>query len=192
MYLIWLSITNYGTEVIYENLTCLTLKKLISLEISAVKIAYQLEKRTSTVDCLHLLHKGGFVDRIDSRRTSFINKNADSPLIRQGETSVHSAGRRIRVKRIHIDRNSHKTSWKTTLKIHKPHIFFSDIGRSDTTRTHDPSVSRLMHPENFQEEAEDDDTPEIVGTRLNNQAFPVIRRFNIKPAYSRWQNFDPG
>ena len=182
----------YGTEVIYENLTCLTLKKLISLEISAVKIAYQLEKRTSTVDCLHLLHKGGFVDRIDSRRTSFINKNADSPLIRQGETSVHSAGRRIRVKRIHIDRNSHKTSWKTTLKIHKPHIFFSDIGRSDTTRTHDPSVSRLMHPENFQEEAEDDDTPEIVGTRLNNQAFPVIRRFNIKPAYSRWQNFDPG
>ena len=98
-----------GTEVFYENLTCLPLKKLISLEISAIKIAYQLEKWTPTVDCLHLLHKGGIVDRIDSRRASFINKNANSPLIRQGETSVYSAGRRIRTKKTHVDRNSRKT-----------------------------------------------------------------------------------
>ena len=141
----------YGTEVIYEKLTCATLKKLIALEIAAIKIAYKLEKRTPTIDCLTYIHKGGIVDRIDSRRTSFLSKNADSPLIRQGETSVYSSGRRIRIRRQHKDRNTHSAGWKTSLKTHKPHIFFSDIGQT-TEQTHDDrSLSRLMHPEAFNE-----------------------------------------
>ena len=186
----------YGTEVIYENLTCATLKKLIALEIAAIKIAYKLEKRTPTIDCLTYIHKGGIVDRIDSRRTSFLSKNADSPLIRQGETSVYSSGRRIRVRRQHKDRNTHSAGWKTSLKTHKPHIFFSDIGQT-TEQTHDDrSLSRLMHPEAFKEvdEIDEEDTRVPGSTRDETQdtPFPIIRRFNIKPAYMRWQNFDPG
>ena len=99
----------YGTEVLYENLTCSTLKKLIAMELAAIKITHQLPKRTPIIDCLNHIYKGGIVDRIDSRRTSFIIKNADSPLIRHGETSVYSSGRRIRTKRLHKDR--HAQSW---------------------------------------------------------------------------------
>ena len=68
--------------------------------------------------------------------------------------------------------------------------FFSDIGLTDNTMSQDPSVSRLMHPEAFQDDIADTDVPEIVGTRFNNHQ--IIRRFNVKPAYSRWQLFDPG
>ena len=95
----------YGTEVICEKLTCSTLKKIIAMELAAIKIAYQLEKRTSIINCLNLIHKGGIVERIENRRTSFTNKNADSMLIRQGETPVYSYGRRIRTKRLHKDRH---------------------------------------------------------------------------------------
>ena len=48
------------------------------MELVAIKIAHQLEKYTSIIDCLHLIHNGGIMERIDKRRTSFI---ADSPLI---------------------------------------------------------------------------------------------------------------
>ena len=40
------SIAPYETEVLYENLTCLILKKRIALELAVVKIAFQLEKGT--------------------------------------------------------------------------------------------------------------------------------------------------
>ena len=57
-------------------------------------------------------------------------------------------------------------------------------------------VSRLMHPEAFKE-VDGDDEEEIrepVSSRAKTQitSFPIIRRFNIKPAYVRWQNYDPG
>ena len=174
----------YGTEVLYENLTCSTLKKLITMELAAIKITHQLQKRTPTIDCLNHIHKGGIVDRIDSRRASFILKNADSPLIRQGETSVYSSGRRIRTKRLHKDRHVHKAGWKTPLKLHKPHIFFSDIGQAADLAPEDHSISQLMHPEAFPVAAAGSaNTPSTAGAGCSQKnLFPIIRRFNIKPA----------
>ena len=103
-----------------------------------------MEKRTPTIDCLTYIHKGGIVDRIDSRRTSFLSKNADSPLIRQGETSVYSSGEESESE----DRNTHSSGWKTSLKTH---IFFSDIDQTIEQTHDDRSLSRLMHPEAFNE-----------------------------------------
>ena len=59
------------------------------------------------------------------------------------------------------------------------------------------SLSRLMHPEAFKEVVDGEDeeeTREPVSSRAETQEtpFPIIRRFNIKPAYVRWQNYDPG
>ena len=133
---------------------------------------------------LILLSQTGIVDRKDSRRASFILKNADSPLIRHGETSVYSSGRRIRTKRLHKDRHTHKAGWKTKLKLHKPHIFFSDIGQAADLAPEDHSISQLMHPEAFPVAAAGSaNTPSTAGAGCSQKnLFPIIRRFNIKPA----------
>ena len=54
-----------------------------------------------------------------------------------------------------------------------------------------------MHPEAFKEVVDGEDeeeTREPVSSRAETQEtpFPIIRRFNIKPAHVRWQNNDPG
>ena len=112
-------------------------------------------------------------------------KPLSTPLVEESELEVK-----------HKDRNTHNTGWKTNLKTHKPHIFFSDIGQTPEQTTEDYSLSRLMHPEAFKEVdgKDEEDTREPGPSRAETQEtpFPIIRRFNIKPAYLRWQNYDPG
>ena len=66
-----------------------------------------------------------------------------------------------------MDRHSHKSGWKTALKTHKPHTFFSDVGMSTGTLPNERSFSRLMPPEAFEEEAKTD-TTEPAGIRTSN------------------------
>ena len=116
----------YGTEVLYENLTCNVSKKLIALEITAIKMAFRLPRQTPITDCLQYLKDEGIIGRIEKRRNNFVERNKNYTLIKYGETLKHSQGRRIRVKNIHVDRSvKRKNSWKGKLHLHKPHLFFS-------------------------------------------------------------------
>ena len=42
----------YGTEVLYENLSAKVLKSFNHLEFTAIKMAHQLPRDTSVIDCL--------------------------------------------------------------------------------------------------------------------------------------------
>ena len=59
----------YNTEVIYENLSAKVLKSYNYLEFTVIKLAHQLLRDTSVVDCLPLLQEGGISDRINSSPT---------------------------------------------------------------------------------------------------------------------------
>ena len=48
----------YGTEVLFENFTCNTIKKLNALEFTAIKVAYRLPRQIPTIDCLDYLKDG--------------------------------------------------------------------------------------------------------------------------------------
>ena len=65
-------IVMYGTEVLYENFTCNTVKKLNALEFTAIKVAYRLPRQIPTIDCLDYLKDGGIADRLNRRRDNFV------------------------------------------------------------------------------------------------------------------------
>ena len=180
----------YGTEVLYENLTCNVSKKLIALEITAIKMAYRLPRQTPLTDCLQYLKEEGIIGRIEKRRNNFVERNKNSTLIKYGETLKHSQGRRIRVKNIHVDRSvKWKNSWKGNLHLHKPHLFFSDIityPRQEQTEDEEANISTLQKHNSLKE-------GQTAASRIR---FPQqeIRevRFRCKPEYSRRTQFDPG
>jgi len=177
----------YGTEVIYENLSCNLLKKLIALEITAIKTAYGLPRQTPTVDCLQYLQDGGIIQRIENRRNNFVEKNKKSMLIRYGETLKYSQGRRIRTKRKHIDRSvKQKNTWKSKLHEHKPHIFFSDLNDLGDQVTTEKNINTLQRNLSFTQ-GHIANSP----VRFPEQEIPEVR-FRCKPEYARRILFDPG
>ena len=172
----------YGTEVLYENLSCNLSKKLIALEITAIKMAYGLPRQTSIIDCLHLLKDEGIIGRIEKRRSNFVDRNKNSALIRYGESLKYSQGRRIRIKNNHTDRSvKHKTTWKGKLHLHKPHLFFSDVNPET-----DDSPNSLQRHNSFKE-----GFIATSPTRFPDQEIKEVR-FVCKPEYSRRTMFDPG
>ena len=180
----------YGTEVLYENLTCNLSKKLIALEITAIKMAYRLPRQTPLTDCLQYLKEEGIIGRIEKRRNNFVERNKDSTLIKYGETLKHSQGRRIRVKNTHVDRSvRRKNSWKGNLHLHKPHLFFSDVTtrpRQDQTEDEEVNISTLQKHISLKE-----GHTAASPIRFPEQEIREVR-FRCKPEYSRRTQFDPG
>ena len=134
----------YGTEVLYENFSCNTIKKLNALEFTAIKTAYRLDRQTPTIDCTEYLQKGGIAERLMKRKENFVESNKNSILIRHGETLKYSQGRRIRTKKNHRDKSSRKEGWKASLKIHKKHTFFSDLGQDQDQETNQDNIQHLQ------------------------------------------------
>ena len=96
-------------------------------------MAHQLPRDTSVINCLPLLKEGGIAGRITSRRDNFITRNLTSTILRHGESTPYSQGRRLRVRTHHRDRSSRQHGWKSQLTLHQPNIFFSDINSEYTT-----------------------------------------------------------
>ena len=176
----------YGTEVLYENLSAKVLKSFNHLEFTAIKMAHQLPRDTSVIDCLPLLKEGGIAGRITSRRDNFITRNLTSTILRHGESTPYSQGRRLRVRTHHRDRSSKQQGWKSQLTLHQPHIFFSDINSEYTPNNPSQaiSISRLTHPENHLHASQTLN----LQPRTTTFATPI---FTIKPEYSRMETFTP-
>ena len=138
----------YCTKVLYENLSVKVLKSFNHLEFTAIKTAYQLPRDTPIPDCLPFLLEGGIADRILRRRESFLERNSNSTLLRHGESTTFSQGRRIRVRKIHRDKSAKTVAWKSHLTIHQPNTFLSDRQALDNDAPN-TSINKLLHPKNF-------------------------------------------
>ena len=149
-------------------------------------MAHQLPRDTSVIDCLPLLKEGGIAGRITSRRDNFITRNLTSTILRHGESTPYSQGRRLRVRTHHRDRSSKQQGWKSQLTLHQPHIFFSDINSEYTPNNQSQaiSISRLTHPENHLHASQTLN----LQPRTTTFATPI---FTIKPEYSRMETFTP-
>ena len=89
-------------------------------------------------------------ERIVCRRDNFVAINMNCTLLRHGETTNYSQGRRTRVSTVHRDRSAWSVGWKANLTIHQPHIFFSDLKQHNTDTTNlFESINKFLHPENF-------------------------------------------
>ena len=91
----------YGTEVLYKNLFVKVLKSFNHLEFTAIKTSYKLPRDTPIPDSLPYLSEGGIADRILKRRDNFLERNSNSTLLRHGESTTFSQGRRLRVRITH-------------------------------------------------------------------------------------------
>ena len=174
----------YGTEVLYENLSIKVLKSFNHLEFTAIKTAFQLPRDTPIPDCLPHLKEGGISDRIVNRRDNFLERNSNSTLLRHGESTTFSQGRRLRVRTIHRDRSAKTIGWKSKLTIHQPNTFLSDMQADDPI--HNTSINQLLHPENFPTASFNNPTspptsPDVI----------LLPKFNIKPEHSRREPFIP-
>ncbi len=83
-------IITYATEVLYENMSCNTIKKLNAMEFTAIKTCYSLDRQTPTIDLIEYLKNGGIAERLEKRRNNFIENNKDSILIKHAETLKYS------------------------------------------------------------------------------------------------------
>jgi len=119
----------YGTEVIYENLTEINLKKLLAVEYFAIKTSYCMKRQESITNCIKHIEKS-IVTNINNRRKNFIRRNYDMEILRHTETTKYSEGRRIRVRKNHKSRGTRK-NWKEKLNEHKDILFLSDINREN-------------------------------------------------------------
>ena len=147
-------------------------------------MAHQLPRDTSVLDCLQLLKDGGISEKITCGCDNFILRNLTSTLLRYGETTLYSQGRRLRVRTHHWDRSARHSVWKSQLTLHQPNIFFSNINTEPDNPSQADSISRLTHPENHNQPSQNP-TPHRSQT---NYATP---KFNILPKYSRMEPFTP-
>ena len=116
-------IVTYASEVLYDSLSDIDLKRLLALEFRAIRIAYNLQPRAPIVDCLQYL-KESIVGRIDRRREKFLNNNYTRDIIQHTEFLKYSEGRRIAVRENFKNRNA-PSNWKAPLYRHKEFIFMS-------------------------------------------------------------------
>ena len=184
-------IITYGTEVLYENFSCNTMKKLNALEYTAIRTCYGLDRQTPTIDCLEYIQNGGIAERIDKRRNNFIENNKDSVIIKHSETLKYSEGRRIRVKNTHRDRSLRKTGWKTKLHLHKEHKFFSNNTTADKENIEKENIEKenlsiIQRNPAFQEGHRAENP-----IRFPEQEIPHVR-FRCRPGHERGEQFDPG
>jgi len=119
----------YGTEVIYENLTEINLKKLLAIEYFAIKTSYGIKKQESISNCIKHIEKS-VVTNINNRRKNFVRKNYDMEILRHTETTRYSGGRRIRVRKQHKSRGT-KRNWKEKMHVHKEVLFMSDLSKEN-------------------------------------------------------------
>ena len=176
----------YATEVLYENFSCNTIKKLNALEFTAIKTAYRLDRQTPTIDCLKYLKNEGIAGRLTKRRDNFVENNKNSTIVRHAETLKHSQGRRIRTRNVLRDRSTKKEGWKASLKLHKKHLFFSDLG--DNLEAEEDNKTIITAQEKLAcQEGHTANSP----TRFPNQRINHVR-FRIRPERERRTLFDPG
>ena len=191
-------IITYATEVLYENMSCNTIKKLNALEFTAIKTCYGLNRQTPTIDCLEYLKNGGIADRLEKRRNNFIENNKDSILIKHAETLKYSEGRRIRTKITHRDRSLRKKGWKSNLHLHKEHPFFSNIAKintQDMDEDNDNNTSQDNAKRNINIMQRDPAFQEgnIANTPIRFPEQEINRvRFRCRPGHERGSQFDPG
>ena len=183
LYKVYLSaiepIINYGTEVLYENMSCNTIKKLNALEFTAIKTCYGLHRQTPTIDCLDYLKNGGIADRLAKRRDNFIESNKHSILLKHAETLKYSEGRRIRTRTNHRDRSLRKLGWKANLHQHKEHHFFSNNPNIDKQDPNNRNINDLQRNPAFQE-----GNIAKAPTRFPDQEIPPIK-FRCRPGYEK-------
>ena len=124
LYKVYKTSIGYGTEILWENFSCNTIKKLNALEFTAIKTSYGLDRQTPTIDCLDYLQEGGIADRLEKRRHNFMENNKESIMIKHAETLKYSEGRRIRVRNTHREKALRKTGWKNNLHLHKEQNYY--------------------------------------------------------------------
>jgi len=179
-------IITYATEVLYENMSCNTIKKLNAMEFTAIKTCYSLDRQTPTIDLIEYLKNGGIAERLEKRRNNFIENNKDSILIKHAETLKYSEGRRIRIKTVHRDRSTRKKGWKANLHLHKEHLFFSDLTNANTQDNEKRNISLLQKDPAFQEGHIANSPIRFPEQEINHV------RFKCRPGYERGTQFDPG
>ena len=172
----------YATEVIYETLTPIVLKRLLAVEYAAIRIAFKLDRNATIAECLTTYQGESIITRLDRRRTNFVLKNANNPTIRHTESLKTNQGRHLRIRKNYIDKHS-VTDWKRTLYTHKPWTFFSEI---DTTNyaipcEHDPTSDIIrndrLHNESILEHIGRTQNPEPT---LDTECSQQISNSNIE------------
>ena len=180
-------IITYATKILYENISCNTIKKLNALEFTAIKTCYGLDRQTTTIDLIEYLKNGGIAERLEKRRNNFVENNKDSILIKHSETLKYSEGRRIRTKTVHRDRSLRRKGWKANLHLHKEHLFFSDISNAYTQDNDKRNISILQKDPAFKE----GHIAIIRQIRFPEQEIDHVR-FKCRPGHERGTQFDPG
>ena len=179
-------IITYATEILYENMSCNTIKKLNALEFTAIKTCYGLNRQTPIIDLLEYLKSGGIAERLEKRRNNFVENNKDSILIKHAETLKYSEGRRIRTKTVHRDRSLRKKGWKANLHLHKEHLFFSDLPTANTQDNDKRNINILQRDPAFQEGHIANSPIRFPEQEINHV------RFRCRPGHERGTQFDPG
>ena len=116
-------IVTYASEVLFDSLSDIDLKRLLALEFRAIRIAYNLESRAPIVDCLQYL-KESIVGRIERRRDKFLHNNYARDIIQHTEFLKYSEGRRVAVREKFKNRNT-PSNWKASLYQHKDFVYMS-------------------------------------------------------------------
>ena len=116
-------IVTYASEVLYDSLTDIDLKKLLALEFKAIRLAYGLSRTEPISECLQYINKS-VVTMIDERREKFIAKNHDRQVIMHTEILKHSEGRRIPCRNNFAYKGTPR-GWQSVLYKHKDFVYFS-------------------------------------------------------------------
>ena len=158
----------YGSEVLFETLSDVVTKRLLSIEFQAVRLAYNLGMRAPIAECLPFI-TNSIVSVIDKRREKFIARNLGNPLIRHTESLRFSEGRKLRVWKNYTDKSA-PGGYMKQFYLHKEVFFFSGASYGNI-----PQLECCT--EGLSKEV--DKTPEGE-RRFDGQIIPRIR---IRPAH---------
>ena len=116
-------IVTYASEVLYDSMSDIDLKKLLTLEFRAIRLAYNLPRCEPISGCLKYINKS-VVTMIDERREKFVNRNHDRQIIMHTELLKHSEGRRIPCRKTFKYKGT-PGGWLGKFYLHQDFLFFS-------------------------------------------------------------------
>ena len=159
----------YGSEVLFETLSDVVTKRLLSIEFQAIRLAYNLGMRAPIAECLPFINNS-IVSVIDKRRDKFIARNLGNPLIRHTESLRFSEGRKLRVWKNYTDKSA-PGGYMRQFYLHKDVFFFSGSSYGDIPQLEGCAEGQIKNVVNRTPENE---------RRFDGQRLPKIR---VRPAH---------
>ena len=181
-------IIGYGTEILWENFSCNTIKKLNALEFTAIKTSYGLDRQTPTIDCLDYLQEGGIADRLEKRRHNFMENNKDSILIKHAETLKYSEEHKF------FSNDFKENIEEEDNDITKENDEEDNDNKKENTnnekRNIDDKKRKNLNTAQRNSAFQEGNTAKFP-TRFPNQEIPHVR-FRCRPGHEKGVQFDPG